>query len=138
MQQDAWILPGLLAQACARPLRWVALHHACPTRGDHIDWMFEPVQAGAPLPSARIPVEPASIAVGGRLRLEPAPDHRRDYLDAPAGPRQLSGDRGTVRRIASGSWCSDGRQITLRQDAGDDRIWLVVASPAPLTLERIA
>ncbi|MBU6208846.1 MAG: hypothetical protein KGR22_02940 [Planctomycetes bacterium] len=138
MQQDAWILPGLLAQAGDRPLRWVALHHACPERGEHVDWMFEPTQADAPLPSARIPVEPASIALGGRLHLEPAPNHRREYLDAPAGPRSLSGDRGTVRRIASGSWRSDGRRITLRQDAGEDRIWLVVASPVPLTLERIA
>lgn len=137
MQQDAWNLPGLLAQAGGRPLRWVALHHACPERGDHVDWMFEPTQEDAPLSSARIPVEPASIAIGGRLHLEPGPDHRRDYLDAPAEPRQLSGGRGTVRRIALGSWCSDGRQITLRQDAGDDRIWLVVSS-VPLTLERIA
>ena len=99
--------------------------------------MFEPTQEDAPLPSARIPVEPASIAIGGRLHLEPGPDHRRDYLDAPAEPRQLSGGRGTVRRIALGSWCSDGRRITLRHDAGDDRIWLVVSS-VPLTLERIA
>jgi hypothetical protein len=137
VQQDAWNLPGLLAQAGDRPLRWVALHHACPERGDHVDWMFEPTQEDAPLSSARIPVEPASIAIGGRLHLEPGPDHRRDYLDAPAEPRQLSGGRGTVRRIALGSWCSDGRQITLRQDAGDDRIWLVVSS-VPLTLERIA
>lgn len=100
--------------------------------------MFEPTQEDAPLPSARIPVEPASIALGGRLHLEPAPNHRREYLDAPAEPRSLSGNRGTVRRIASGSWRSDGRRITLRQDAGEDRIWLVVASPVPLTLERIA
>ncbi len=138
MQQDAWILPGLLAQAGDRPLRWVALHHACPERGDHVDWMFEPRQVDAPLPSARVPAEPASIAIGERLHLEPGPDHRRDYLDAPAEPRQLSGGRGTVRRIAAGTWSSDGRRITLRQDEGDDRIWLVIASPALLTLERIA
>lgn len=138
MQQDAWILPGLLTQVCERPLRWVALHHACPRRGDHVDWMFEPSQTDAPLPSARVPIEPARVAIGGRLHLEPAPDHRRDYLQAPAEPRELSDGRGQVRRIAAGSWCSDGRQITLRQDEGDERIWIVVDSPSPLTLERIA
>ena len=138
MQQDAWILPGLLAQAGDRPLRWVLLHHACPGRGDHFDWMFEPLQAEAPLPSARVPDEPASIAIGGRLQLEPAPDHRRDYLNAPTAPRDLSGGRGTVRRIASGSWCSDGRLLTLRRDERGDQTWLTLPSAAQLTLERIA
>lgn len=138
MQQDAWILPGLLAQAGDRPLRWVLLHHACPGQGDHFDWMFEPLQADAPLPSARVPDEPASIAIGGRLHLEPAPDHRRDYLNAPTAPRELSGGRGTVRRIASGSWCSDGRLLTLRRDEGGDQTWLTLPSAAQLALERIA
>jgi hypothetical protein len=100
--------------------------------------MFEPAQPDAPLPSARVPVEPARVAIGGRLHLEPGPDHRRDYLDAPAEPRVLSGDRGSVRRIAAGTWTSDGRRITLRQGADDEFIWVVAASPAPLTLERIA
>jgi len=113
------------------------LHHACPVRGDHFDWMFEPKRPDLPLPSARIPVEPASIAIGERLHLEPGPDHRRDYLEAPAEPRQLSGGRGTVQRIAAGTWSSDGRRITLQQHGGDDLVWLFIASSALLTLERI-
>ncbi|MBM4051603.1 MAG: hypothetical protein FJ270_02520 [Planctomycetes bacterium] len=100
--------------------------------------MFEPPDEAAPLPSARVRAEPASITIGGQLRLEPAPNHRRDYLDAPAAPRQPSGGHGTLRRIAAGSWCSDGRLITLRQDHGDNQTWLALPSAAELTLERIA
>ena len=100
--------------------------------------MFEPLRAEATLASARVRSDPASVAPGGHLELGKAPEHRRDYLTAPLEPWELSGGRGTVRRIAAGSWTAGDGLVTLHWDnslAG--QAWRAVPTPAGLTMERL-
>lgn len=80
----------------AAPLRYVVLHHA-GIADPHYDLMFERY-AGGPLLTFRCPTWP----IVGPTSVEPLPDHRREYLDYE-GP--VSGNRGVVRRIQSGT-CS--------------------------------
>ena len=74
-------------------MRYVVLHHTGVER-PHFDLMFES-EPGAQLTTIRCgewPIQPST-------QLERLPDHRRAYLEYE-GP--LSGDRGAVKRIASG------------------------------------
>jgi hypothetical protein len=85
-------------------LRTVVLEHQAPG-GVHYDWLLEPPPS-QPLPegrlwAVRVPLPPSLWTAEGSLDLELLPPHRREYLDYE-GP--LSGGRGSVRRIASGTF----------------------------------
>jgi hypothetical protein len=98
---------------CPVPRRTVILRHNLPDGAWHRDWLLEMPDAGVDPdartlhafrigPEAASPDDPAAR----EFLAEPMPPHRRAYLDFE-GP--LSGDRGAVRRIASGriEWASD-------------------------------
>ena len=87
-------------------LRYVILHHEGIDE-PHFDLMFE-VDPSGPLVTFRSPVWP--IVQG--VQLTRLADHRREYLDYE-GP--VSGNRGTVRRVATGTY-------ELARDAGSTRI----------------
>jgi hypothetical protein len=90
-------------------LRYVVLRHD-GINDPHFDLMLE-LTAGAALATWRLPVWP----LGGRARVIRLADHRRDYLDYE-GP--VSGNRGTVSRVASGT-----HQLSRDPDFNDDRRW---------------
>ena len=77
------------------PLQFVVLRHEGIPE-PHYDLMLE-LKPGGPLTSWRLRGWP----LAGTTPLTPLPDHRRDYLTYE-GP--LSGDRGVVRRVASGTF----------------------------------
>jgi hypothetical protein len=90
-------------------LKWVILEHRLPDGSWHLDWLTER-EVGGPLVSFRLSPPPdqgpgsplpASLwaILPGRLAAERMPDHRRDYL---AFEGEVSGGRGTVRRVAEG------------------------------------
>ena len=77
------------------------------------------------LPSARVVsldadqsgvARPDHTTPGQQLWLERGPDHRSAYLNESDVPRELSGGRGTVHMVATGTWASDGRIVTLVWD----------------------
>lgn len=74
-------------------LAYVVLHHTGHGPA-HFDLMVEREPAG-PLLTWRLEWWPAQ----GRVPADPLPAHRRDYLEYE-GP--ISGERGEVRRVASG------------------------------------
>ena len=77
----------------ATPLRYVVLRHEGVPE-PHFDVMWES-SPGSALTTVRAREWP----VAGDAPLERLPDHRRHYLDYE-GP--VSGNRGHVRRVASG------------------------------------
>ncbi|MBK7405568.1 MAG: hypothetical protein IPJ41_13305 [Phycisphaerales bacterium] len=84
--------------------RSVLLRHDLPDGSHHFDWLIEPAGPGPGtgpedrvLVAWRLPVPPGPGVELRAARLEP---HRRLYL-AYEGP--VSGGRGSVRRIASGT-----------------------------------
>lgn len=138
MPTDAWNLPNLLATPTRSPRRFVVLHHECPTRGPHLDWMFEPEASDAPLPSARLAADPRHAGPGTTLLLEPGPDHRRAYLDADSEPRELSGGRGLVRLEAAGTWAVSGGTLAVHWEGlAAPQAWRATPGPDGLTLERL-
>ncbi len=76
-------------------MRYVVLHHIGIPR-PHFDLMFERAE-GSVLNTFRLPAWPLT----GAVTVERLADHRRDYL-THEGP--LSGDRGTVKRVAGGAF----------------------------------
>jgi hypothetical protein len=86
------------------PLATAIIEHTTAT-GVHYDWLIEdpsledPQSPHARLWTARVYHPPAHWAAVKRLDLQVLPPHRRAYLTYQ-GP--VSGDRGRVRRIASG------------------------------------
>lgn len=100
-------------------LRYVVLRHDGVAE-PHFDIMFE-TEPGSPLATWRATHWP--VAEGDALtRLK---DHRRDYLDYE-GP--ISGNRGSVRRVARG---------TLKINAMHEDSWVVMLDNAiTLTLPR--
>lgn len=92
------------------PRRFVVLHHT-GIDSPHYDLMYER-GPGGPLATWHFPQWPPK----GFVPVEPLGDHRRAYLDYE-GP--VSGNRGQVRRIASGTcWpqaAGPGR-VSLRLD----------------------
>ncbi len=101
-------------------LRTVLLKHA--RRADtHLDWMFEtpgPDARTAALTTYRLSAPWWHWPALGRLPLTPLPPHRRAYLTRQGA---LTGDRGTVTRVASGSlvllgWHAAGGTLVLRPD----------------------
>lgn len=79
----------------AAPLRHVVLRHE-GIPDPHFDLMFE-TSPGSALATWRSPIWPL---VDTHTELVALPDHRREYLDYE-GP--LSNNRGSVRRVASGT-----------------------------------
>ena len=75
-------------------LRYVVLHHT-GIDNPHYDLMYE-FRPGSMLTTRRIPHWPPEA----HDQLTPLPKHRREYLDYE-GP--VSGNRGQVRRVASGT-----------------------------------
>ncbi len=103
------------APAC----RFVVLHHT-GIDPPHYDLMYER-EPGGMLATWRLPAWPPP----GSIPVEPLGDHRRAYLDYE-GP--VSGDRGNVRRVASGT-CRVAREhaaidLELETPAGPMRIIL--------------
>ena len=101
----------------ARPRRWVVLSHT-GHGPDHHDVMIERAPGGelATWRARRWPPTPGDA-------LEPLPDHRRAYLDYE-GP--ISGGRGRVRRVASGTagenWSDAAGTFALAEDGGTWRV----------------
>ena len=84
-------------------LRYVILHHT-GIQEPHYDLMLE-TAPGSALTTFRLAVWPLKKPTGAW----PLGDHRREYLEFE-GP--LSGDRGRVRRVASGTY----RTVTRNDD----------------------
>jgi hypothetical protein len=76
-------------------MRYLVLHHTGIPQ-PHFDLMFERSE-GSMLNTFRLPAWPLT----GVVMIERLADHRRDYLTYE-GP--LSGDRGTVKRVAGGTF----------------------------------
>lgn len=101
-------------------LRTVLLRHA-RRQDTHYDWMLEtpgPDAASAGLLTFRVASPWDQWLRLGRLPLTPLPPHRRAYLQRQ-GP--VSGDRGFVTRVASGTldirdWHDAGGVLELRDD----------------------
>ncbi len=93
----------------------VLLFHELADKAGHVDWMIAPDPGGSePLVTFRVASRVDGLAGGGRLLARRIEDHRPDYL-VYEGP--LSGDRGTVRRLARGtvvSW-DRGRDVWLME-----------------------
>ncbi len=83
----------------------VQLLHELPDGSRHVDWMIAQDRRGEqPLVTFRVAGRVDGLAGGARLTAHRIDDHRPEYL-VYEGP--LSGDRGTVRRLARGmvvSW----------------------------------
>lgn len=110
------------ASTKAQGLRWAALHHE-GVPDPHYDLLFE-TSPGSPLATWRARNWPLQC---GDYLIRIA-DHRNVYLDYE-GP--VSGDRGTVRRVASGR-CGEvslreGHLEVLFEDGGE----LVLTKDSP-------
>ena len=81
------------------PLRTAVLLHTT-AEGEHFDWLVEsPHDRGGRLWTARVKLPPKAWPDAGRLVMQEALPHRREYL-AYQGP--ISEGRGEVRRVALG------------------------------------
>jgi len=107
------------------PKRFVILHHRLD-QGEHWDLMLERGEVLWTWQLLLEPVNAASLPIPARR----IADHRKDYLTYE-GP--VSGDRGTVRRVDSGTY-----QI---ESLGPERIELTIGAgrlSGSLTLVRVA
>lgn len=102
-------IPPIAAGACT-----VLLAHQLPDGASHVDWLIEP--AAKPARDDANQRDLIAFRLADRLDVLPAKaqipvtrlaDHRRLYL-AYEGP--VSGDRGTVKRLAEGRVVSCGPQ----------------------------
>ena len=92
----------------------VLLLHERADKTSHVDWMIAPDPGGGePLVTFRVASRVDGLAGGARLVAHRIDDHRPEYL-VYEGP--LSGDRGTVRRLARG--------MVVSWDRGED-IWRI-------------
>ncbi len=88
--------------SASAPLSWptVQLLHELPDGTRHVDWMMAQDSRGRlPLITFRLEGRVDELADGERLVARRIDDHRREYLTYEG---QISGDRGTVRRLARG------------------------------------
>lgn len=139
--------------------RFVLLYHDCPpdyARPSHWDLMLEAGDALRTWALARLPrdwlkihaataaVQPACppVAIDNTVGAEMLGDHRLAYLEYE-GP--LSGSRGQVTRVASGTFATEAESperwqisvagsgirgtITLRQSAPDSPQWTLAFQP---------
>jgi hypothetical protein len=137
----------LSAANISRAGRCAILLHTLADGSSHFDWLIESLLDGEPAPSLspdtdldarslicfRSAVRPDLLQPSQTIVVERLPDHRRLYLDHQ-GP--VSGDRGTVRRIARGSITDvaddpDSPAIRLRMHWNDDSARF---APSPLWL----
>lgn len=78
----------------------VQLLHQLPDGSDHVDWMIAvEMRATSPLVTFKLPYSLQKISPDHPITARRLADHRPAYLSYE-GP--VSGDRGTVRRIARG------------------------------------
>jgi hypothetical protein len=78
------------------PNSCAVLHHVLPDGSAHHDWLIDRGDGGL-LVTFRCDASPSEAAAFVATRV---PDHRRIYLTYEGA---ISGNRGTVRRVASGS-----------------------------------
>lgn len=84
-----------------KPLRTVQLRHTLPDGSDHIDWLIARDSAASlPLATWRLARRVDELEPRETVSLTRLADHRTLYLDYE-GP--ITGDRGCVLRIATGS-----------------------------------
>lgn len=138
--------------------RFVLLYHDCPpnyVRASHWDFMLESGDVLRTWALARLPsdwqtartrtsvLHPncPSLAVDNTVAAMRLSNHRRDYLELE-GP--LSGDRGTVVRVAAGMYRSDheaadlwglvlvsddlAARVRLSQLEADDEEWVLLST----------
>src|SRR5688572_24921081 len=87
----------------------VLLRHDLPDGSHHFDWMLGTESEGrSPLITFRLSARLDDLAAGQSIRAERIADHRPDYLGYEGA---ISGDRGSVTRVRSG---------TIRRDVRDD------------------
>ncbi len=92
------------------PLRYVVLHHT-GVADPHFDLMLER-ESGSLLQTWRSPTWPIKNAG----TLAPLPDHRPIYLEYEG---KVSGNRGTVRRVSTGTCAVDeAGKLRLTDEAG--------------------
>ena len=104
-------------------MQFVVLHHM--GYGDeHYDLMFE-LEPGGLLATWRSPVWP----LRHETPLTPLKDHRRDYLTYEG---EVSGGRGSVRRVAGGDYdlIFRGRTMLIVRLPDDPQEWLIADHPA--------
>ncbi|MEE9131612.1 MAG: hypothetical protein V3T84_16475 [Phycisphaerales bacterium] len=88
--------------------RTVQLLHELPDGTSHVDWMIARDRAGRePLISFRLPRRIDELKPGQCMAAERIADHRPAYLDYEG---RVSGERGSVRRLAWGTVVSERRQ----------------------------
>lgn len=103
----------------------VLLLHECGDGTRHVDWLIAQDSRGSgPLVSFRLSERLDTLAGGQRLDAERITDHRPAYLDYE-GP--ISGDRGTVTRLARGTVLSwqrhdDAWRLEVRWGACSQRL----------------
>ncbi|MEM7228079.1 MAG: hypothetical protein AAF432_04610 [Planctomycetota bacterium] len=107
----------------------VQLRHTLPDGTWHIDWMLAMDMNDSPLRTFRLPAPLHVMPADTSMALESLPDHRRAYLEYE-GP--ISGDRGEVKRIATGVWA-------VSQEAPDawDVIWAELEGREKSAIQRI-
>jgi len=96
--------------------RMALLLHVTPDGASHHDWMLERAPGGV-LATFRVD-ERIDRLDGGAFEAEAIGDHRRAYLDYEG---EVSGGRGHVRRVASGSCTAprfEGGRIEVVADWG--------------------
>jgi hypothetical protein len=105
-----------MIQPSISPAHTVQLLHELPDGSRHVDWMID-LDPGSEreLLTFRLERRVDEMSPGERLTVERLADHRRAYLSYE-GP--ISGDRGHVKRIASG-------QIGAMQSLGNHMAFLI-------------
>jgi hypothetical protein len=102
--------------------KWVLLRHELPDGSWHYDWLLSrPDAPEQGLLSFRVFCDPISAVE--RFEAIPTPDHRRVYLTYEG---EVSGGRGTVRRVGEGS--------VARISRCQDLLEIVVSEPVSVTL----
>ncbi len=142
---SSWMSPALTQ---ARPT--VQLLHELPDGSHHVDWLSAQDPRGLdPLVTLRVQRRVDELRAGQRLEALRIADHRPAYLTYE-GP--VSGDRGTVRRLARGTvarlderpdgWCMEvcwdvppGRsrpqRLAVTRQGPEGDVWAVEALEDP-------
>lgn len=92
-------------------LQYVILEHTV-NGAVHFDLMLE-VEGQERLRTLQLPRWP--LLPGEEVGYTELPPHRRDYLTYEG---EVSGSRGTVRRIEAGTWLHDGAALLMHSHAG--------------------
>lgn len=89
----------------------VVLRHVRDGHPDHFDWLIARDERGErPLWSWRCAADPSTLAPAASMGVRAMADHRTRYLTYE-GP--ISGDRGTVERVAEGTCRCDAAHAGL-------------------------